>query len=522
MRWDKHAVRIGLEEVGECRPIVLAKLKKLLDSYHGDTKSLAYYDLLAGDWLEHYLHLVYAAWREVLAGNVSTGSQLIPVAADLADQAKQRWQLSGLDSHLRWAVGSLLEGGSPKEWKFERESVVILSGLRERFPVRFLRYFSTKNPHVIVTYPFYKCPNYEWFSALWYWRRWIVWDDIQYQIRITSQIDTAWRKAQSMLLIKPINLSELVQVLMPLHLPVALLEGFIDYRQAVLEFPVARPKIVYSANALHNHLAWKLLVAEWREKGTLLLYHQHGGGYGIDRIHAVEEFETRVSDHFYTFGWCSDKSNIKPLSPPLPKVPRRSRKGILLSCLDMPQVVYRLHFAPMPGTVEVLHFETCKFLSALSDRSNLLIRPYHDDYGWGFVDMMRKAAPDAIFDDLRRSSFIRYAESRLVIQNYLGTGWLETLALDIPTVCFYDPETYDFREIAQPYIEALESVGVVHRSGVSAARFVDGLGNNIESWWKKHEVQVARQNFVKHYANFSPDWKEQWEREFKSLLDEAR
>jgi putative transferase (TIGR04331 family) len=272
----------------------------------------------------------------------------------------------------------------------------------------------------------------------------------------------------------------LVRILLPLHLPVALLEGFAEYRKAVLAFPVARPKVVYSANSLHSHLAWKLLVAEWRQQGTLLLYHQHGGGYGAERLHPIEEFETRVVDRYYTLGWRRDQPHIKPLSPPQINAPTRLRKRLLLCCLDMPRVVYRLHFQPMPGTIETMHRETCEFLAGVPDRRHLLIRPYSQDYGWGAVDMMRKAAPDAKFDDRKKSAAIRFAESRLVIHNYLGTGWLETLALDIPTVCFYDPETYAFREAVQPYIDALEKIGVLHHSGNSAALFVASLADDIE------------------------------------------
>ena len=169
-----------------------------------------------------------------------------------------------------------------------------------------------------------------------------------------------------------------------------------------------------------------------------------------------------------------------------------------------------------------MHQDTCEFLARLPDRRHLLVRPYSQDYGWGAVEMMRKAAPDAEFDDRKKSADIRFAESRLVIHNYLGTGWLETLALDIPTVCFYDTETFAFREAAQPHIDALESVGVLHRSGNSAALFVATHADDIEKWWNKAETQEARRNFVEQYANFSPDWKEQWEQEFKMVLDTMR
>ena len=113
-------------------------------------------------------------------------------------------------------------------------------------------------------------------------------------------------------------------------------------------------------------------------------------------------------------------------------------------------------------------------------------------------------------------------KTRDLVYNYIGTSWLETLALDIPTVCFYDPETYSFREEAQPFIDALATVGVLHHSGNSAALFVASLAGDIEKWWNKVKVQEARRNFVEQYANFSPDWKEQWEQEFKVVLDTMR
>ena len=43
--------------------------------------------------------------------------------------------------------------------------------------------------------------------------------------------------------------------------------------------------------------------------------------------------------------------------------------------------------------------------------------------------------------------------------------------------------------------------------------------DDIEKWWNKAETQEARRNFVEQYANLSPDWKEQWEQEFKAVLD---
>ena len=535
--WDKSLVGNALSAIGGLTVDVLEYARDLLNLYCGGAYSSDYYNVLLGDWLLHFTHIVYAEWQECVSGRYLsgvTGRVNFPVAGDLSDHGRLRLQNEYRES-LRAGIIAMLEKPSFEGFDFSNERVAVdprygfednkwffsFNRFRASTIKAIPRIIGSSKADILVSSPYSKNSINTWFLALWKWRRFLAHNDFCYPVSISATIDSAWRLARSLEQRSLPGFEGILRSLIPLHLPVALLEGFVDLRKTVLSIPHHRPKAVYSANALHNQLVWKIRVAEWREEGTKLLYHQHGGGYGLDRIHAIEEYETSVSDRYYTFGWHSDQAHIKPLPVGMGPINRHSPQRILLSCVNYPKVVYRIHFQPMPGTVEVMHRQTCDFLKALPDRSDLLVRPFFEDYGWGFVDMMRRAAPDAEFDTAGVSSFMRYAESKLVVHNYLGTGWLETLALDIPTVCFYDDNTYAFRDAAQPYINGLEVVGILHRSGKSAAAFVAGLGNNIESWWKEAEVQDARRAFVSNYANFSPDWMKHWEQEFKSVLDEA-
>lgn len=63
---------------------------------------------------------------------------------------------------------------------------------------------------------------------------------------------------------------------------------------------------------------------------------------------------------------------------------------------------------------------------------------------------------------------------------------------------------------------------MLHRSGHSAARFVAALGNDVQGWWQKCEVQAARRDFIERYAHFSMDWKRRWELEFEEVLASAQ
>ncbi|MFZ9533134.1 MAG: hypothetical protein ACO29D_06630, partial [Ilumatobacteraceae bacterium] len=76
------------------------------------------------------------------------------------------------------------------------------------------------------------------------------------------------------------------------------------------------------------------------------------------------------------------------------------------------------------------------------------------------------------------------------------------------------------RAAAQPFVDALARVGVIHYSGKDAAKFVNSLHGDPSAWWRSAEVQEAREAFVARYANFSDNWLEAWQEEFESLLAE--
>ena len=46
------------------------------------------------------------------------------------------------------------------------------------------------------------------------------------------------------------------------------------------------------------------------EEETKLLYHQHGGNYGLDYFHSIEDYEIQNSDIFYYWGLCGNKKSI--------------------------------------------------------------------------------------------------------------------------------------------------------------------------------------------------------------------
>lgn len=517
--WDALAIKSGLDELKGLRAGLLSQLTTLINEFHQSSHSLGYIDLIAGSWLEGFSHQVYFSWREVNAGFAASATSSLPIFGRAIDATRMGNADSGWHEHLRGVVCQLLDGGLPKNWTANQKSVKIETANASKIS-GFLRNVSTKNPKVLITSPGFRCPPQDFIPTLMRWRSWVSMNSLDYPISIKTNFEFSWRKARSLACgSSPSSFRDLIMMLMPLYIPVALLEGLEKYRSAVLSLPLSRPLVVYSANGLYGNLTFKLLMAEWRKYGTKLLYHQHGGGYGLEPQLAVEDYEIRVSDKFYSWGWQKAGESVYPLSPAMPlKKKNECFNQILVVCLDLPKVPYKLMFAPMPGTIETMHQDTCLFLEKISDLKNLIIRPYPEDYGWGILQKMREVAPQAIFDTGSKLVNLMLS-SQLVVMNYLGTSWLETLGLNIPTICFYDPEVILFNEESQKYVDSLHAVGVLHYSGKEAADFIKQINGDINGWWGKLEVQQARNDFVKKYANFSENWQQEWEREFESTID---
>jgi len=527
--WNREKVASALQFLEPRQAVFLDQLTSLLNGYHGWEKLPAYYDLLCGEWLLHFSHVTYAAYLEVKRVDAyKPDFSPLPVFADYSDYQHTSYDSCEFNLQLRALIAAVLEQGRGVTRSFAQvdktcgESVLDFRSRIKRFAKNIeSRILGGAKAPFVFCRPYIKCSRKEWILTLWKWRKWARQDDYAYPLQITAKIDADWRCCQSEK-VSVNTFTNVLQALLPLFIPVIYLEGFSAYRQKAYALNLPRPKVIYTANSLYGHTLFKTLVAGWREEGTKLINHQHGGGYSLDRIHAGEEYETRVADRFYTLGWKGIYAKQVPLAGTALRYQfhdSQVTEQMLLSSACFPKYVYRIHFQPMPGTIEIMIANTVDFVRVMKDRQELVFRPYYEDYGWGFVNKLKQANPNLLLDDLRFTGLKSYARSALVVYNYLGTSWLETLAMNIPTVCFYNTDTYAFRDAAQPFIDELAAVGVLHQDGSDAARFVLSINNNIQGWWQRPEVQDARLAFVQNYANYSPDWAQQWEAEFRQWID---
>lgn len=313
--------------------------------------------------------------------------------------------------------------------------------------------------------------------------------------------------------------------LMEYCLPLAFLEGFQDLRKQIKRLGKKAPKIILSAVSWRFETLSAIYIAESVERGTRLIGIQHGGGYGTYAVDSMLDHELEVVDHFISWGW--DDSNKKIIALPQPHLSEEKAKknesapsGILFVGCGNPR--YLSNFQSSPWGSQVLEFLDWRrrFIQSLNSRvkSILLVRLYYLDFSWG-NELRLKDHGQVLRYDRHDLSFIERAKRcKLVIADGNQTAYLQSLALDIPTVIFWDPKVWRIRKSAQIYFDLLKEAGVLFDSPEAAAFFINANYDDIEAWWNSDRVKEAVTNFRNHYASVSDKWEKYWENAIKREL----
>lgn len=288
-------------------------------------------------------------------------------------------------------------------------------------------------------------------------------------------------------------------------IPTCYLEGYggLVSRTKDLPWP-ERPKFVFTSNSFDTDEIFKVWTASKVEQGIPYFAGQHGNNYGT--LLGNANWPERVtSDHFLTWGWTDDRPNTTPAflfktaGFRAKKFDRRG--GVLLIELPLPH-----RHSPSDNYNEFAQYQEdqFRFVEILPTHIHraLTVRLHHifKEMDW-FEDRRWQARRPSTRLELG-SAPIRdlMAQSRLVIHSYDSTGILETLALNIPTMCFWRGGLDHLEASAKSYYELLMEVGILVDSPEQLAKLVVDRWDNIDEWWNSSRVQQVREIFCNRYA----------------------
>jgi putative transferase (TIGR04331 family) len=487
-------------------PLLEERAAVVCSALSGTDVSPQMFRKMGGMWLMHLAHQVQALTEPLDEGPLNVLQ--IPWDAWTHQQAFAQ------SAPYRIQLGRLLSSSMSADPRHLVPEVVRITSHkvdRRRQAIEgLLRSAQFQSSEILICRPYLKCSTQQRFRAILRTFGWAQWNDLDLSLRtsVTPNMKLRIALADD---VESHPHSEAILRLLPLVMPLGYAEGLTDVKSQLAS--IRRPRLLYSANANQQHLPYQIASAGWSEDGTIVVSHQHGGHQGLDEVHAGEEYEARASDVHYTFGWSDHRENVRPLvtAPPF-GLRTQSSDRLLLMTIARSESTYRLQPFCTADHVQAVGKETRQFLSTLTWSAAVVIRGSEEDVA------VLQTEKFTSLDDLSIPGAFSASQAALAVHNYLGMSWLETLAMDIPTVCFIPPGIHKFRLVAQPFADALIRVGVLHYSGLEAAKFVNSLRGDPTAWWQSAEVQEARESFVTRYANFSDNWLEAWTEEFERLL----
>ena len=314
------------------------------------------------------------------------------------------------------------------------------------------------------------------------------------------------------------------------QIPKAYIEGYTNLNETSLDAYPAKPKAIFTANAYNSDIGFKMWAAYQVEKGVPLMGTQHGGHYGSGLCSASESHQISVCDRYYTWGW--QKTGSLKTIPfftgkfwTVQKMIKPDPAGkILLVTTSLPRYSYWMFSAPVGAQALEYLNDQYRFVQSVSTDvyEQLLLRLYPHDYGWNEVNRWKDKCPTLNLYQGRKSLNQQLNESRLFIGTYNATTYLETFSANFPTILFWNPEHWEIRPSAKPYFDKLRKVGILHDTPESAAKKVNEIYNNPQSWWDQLEVQEAKDEFCNQFAQTSDNWLKEWKTEIRKIITEDK
>lgn len=499
---------------------LLVGLVDRLNEIHCVKFSLRYWRILVGPWLASFVQIVFDRWS--LVHDAISHHKIVNTA--IMTQDDKLFVANDLSHFAKMSVGD--------EWNFYLFSEIVRKradvAYEELACVQFLP-CSCRSPGSMMKKFLL---NLYMRSAASFSREEDVFvmdtylpllKQINLQLRL-KQIPKFWRKiepvsvepddrlrAWELPLLGKDAFEDFVLEQIPKQIPTVLLEGYRCLLEQVAGLPwPKKPKAVYSVNMLWYDTISMAYTADKVENGMPLVYGQHGGAYGTALFSFYEEHEIAISDRYLTWGWDTQSCcNIFPVG--CQKVvnvidgPFSLSNKLLFITIGFHRYS---HIMSSEGSLNSdKYFQRCfSFVGSVHDSiiENIVVR-LSPSGQLGDKSRWSDRFPLVQISHQRTSIYKLMKLSRLVVMTYNQTSFLEAIALGIPTVLFFDVEDTPLRPSSIPYYDDLRRVGVFHETPESAAKHVNMIWNDIDSWWSNGELRKVLNRFKFNYCRKSSD-----------------
>lgn len=523
---NEQVVKAAFKECWNIYDEIMPILSNYLNNVHGIDKSSRYWKIIIGNWLWSFIQIVYDRYRcieEFIKAyskfdtfvlhkdNYITPVEYKDFIANISSDAYNLQLYSQIFEYLgykfrtkRYEIG--------QAYTYSQQN----SKIRE-ISYRLLNIFFAKKPSVVISNGYFS-NKFSTLNLAFKSKGKIFFDHFYDSFSVSVDKNVALREELSEYYDGDNKFIKLLFALFEQNFPLLFLEGFSDMRKVALNKKSTKAKVYVTANYLYYNYLYKFFIAEHIDKISLVGI-QHGGSYGVDNFCNAEMYERDILDYFITFGWEDNYHTKACTSEKLNQKIKSKKNGYILFVMnDMLKYLYQMNLFYPSSAIKLAYLpKTLSFFNSIGSIDRFLVRTYQVDNGFKIKQTIRNTFPNIKLDDHSKTFHCRLKNARLFVSDYMNTTYLETLAMNFPTVIFIDKNYYSFRkpEIIQLLIDAK----ILFYDEIEAAHHINSIYDNIDDWWLSDEVQKARREFCYHYARTSEDWAREYIKVFNNILE---
>jgi putative transferase (TIGR04331 family) len=500
--------------------IILPKLVKILNDQHNTNYALNFWKILLGHWLKYFVDIVMNRSKSLIQVHTQfkiIGSTFIEISKSnfIPQSTFEMISFPKSDSWNSTLDLRIIE--TMKEFNFPVKIVSDLDfnlntryGASQRIKLntvsdslkKFCNLFVRNNEAFIVSS--YLSARQEIKLQLLLGqvpKFWCVHDS--QHINSEPDIDLRAKLTKQLLLEFDSVFSKLLFDL----LPTCFLEGFVNLNLAVKKSKWPKhPKFIFTSNEFLFNEVFKLYAALAQENGITYFVGQHGNNYGTSRF-PVTDIEESTPNYFLTWGWQNQINSYLPayIFKTAGVKAKHDKDGDLL-LLEYP---YEDRLSIWDTDREHLTYfeDLTNFIHNLDEGPreylNVRLRQESSKDRFNSEQRLKELFPKISTEYWEVPILEQFKKTRLAIFSYDSTGMLESLALNIPTMAFWQNGFDHLNDSARSYYQSLVDAGIVHLSAQSIARKVNEVWTNVDSWWSQDSIQLARKVFCNQYARTS-------------------
>ena len=511
-----------------------------LNNYHQTNHSILFWRIVCGKWLNNFITLTFDRWSMAeIANNSCKLKEIILLDADPASvvpenlgnfialaQNSDEW-----NSYIFYKIFSRFDGliltKIKNISKNRRNSTFLL--FKKYVKSIFFKSLSKLSQLLSKENSIFIINSYLPIKSLWRIERKLNQFPSFYRFDEVIKLSPVNLKKRERLNIEYNSINDFENLLIPLIqelMPKAYLEDYDYILSKFNNFPnFQNINAIFSANTHLFNDQFNIWCAHANEGGTKLVIGQHGGGTKSVEIDSNLDHELSICDHYIAWGKggvFNKKNVVLPINKSTKNTPIKNKikqtdillvldshnRFIVSATSDSSEAAYGSYVANQRLFISLIDKDIIQNLKIRPNKNSNIIRwcKSFDIGGNHPID--------------KRSSFITSLKnSRLIVISANQTTFLQALAMDIPTIAFWDIDQNMLNKDSQSDYQSLYDIGILHNSPELAAKHLNENWHKIEIWWNTPELQIIKNEFCRKfsYTSTDNDKDSQWAAFFKKF-----